>query len=234
LFEYLKLMMNSPERTFKNGIYEQLARIGKCLGSGPRLELLDILSQAPRTVESIAEQAGQSVANTSHHLQVLRRARLVETSRAGTHVSYRLANDEVASFLQDLWQLAESRLTEIERLTLDFLSRRNVLEAVSSEALITRVQSGAVTVLDVRPREEFQAGHIPGAISVPLAELRDRAGEIGKDRDVVAYCRGPYCVMAIEAVEVLREKGFEAFRLEVGVPDWRARGLAVETTVAQP
>ena len=232
-FEHLIFTLNARNRTYKNRIYEQLARIGKSLASGPRLELLDILCQSPCTVNAIAKQAGQSVANTSHHLQVLRRARLVEATKSGTHVAYRLANEEVATSFQRLRRLAESRLVEIERLTSDFLSQRTALEAVDREVLVARVRSGEVTVLDVRPREEYQAGHIPNALSVPLDEIRDRMAELPRDRDVVAYCRGPYCVMAIEAVEFLRQEGFNAFRMEFGVPDWRARGLPVvvsETT----
>jgi rhodanese-related sulfurtransferase len=220
--------MSSSSRQFKNDIYEQLAQIGKSLSAGPRLEILDLLCQGPRTVEALAKQAGQSVANTSHHLQVLRRARLVEARKEGVHVTYSLAGDEVCAFYVALRGLAESRLLEIEEVTQQYLKERGLMEAVDREALVERVKNGEVIVLDVRPLEEYQAGHIPGAISVPLAELKKKLTELPRDREIVAYCRGPYCVLAIEAVEMLRKKGFTATRLEDGVPDWLARGLPVE------
>jgi rhodanese-related sulfurtransferase len=221
--------MSRENRPFKDAIYEQLARIGKSLGSGPRLEILDLLCQGPRTVEVLAGQAGGSVANTSRHLQILRRARLVEAERDGVHIRYRLADEEVCTFFQALRRLAESRLLEIEQITRAFLDKRSALEPVDRSRLVERVRTGAVTVLDVRPSEEYEAGHIPGAVSVPLSELERRLAELPRDREVVAYCRGPYCVMAIEAVELLRSHGFEAVRMEEGVPDWRVMGLPIET-----
>ena len=225
--------MTTANRKFKDAIYEQLARVGKTLGSGPRLELLDLLCQGPRTVEALARQAGQSVANTSHHLQVLRRGRLVESHKHGVHVTYRLADEEVCTFFQSLRRLAESRLLEIEQVSRQFLEGRGAMEPVDREALVRRVQGGEVTVLDVRPPEEYRAGHIPGAVSVPLKEVERRLGELPRDREVVAYCRGPYCVMAVEAVEILRANGLRAVRLEDGVPDWRARGLPVEVSAPE-
>ena len=218
----------SSARQFKDAIYGQLARIGKSLASGPRLEILDVLCQGPRTVEALARQVGQPIANTSHHLQVLRRARLVESDKAGVHVTYRLADDEVCVFFRSLRCLAEARLLEIEEVTSRFLESRAGMEAVDREALVERVRRGEVTVLDVRPPEEYRAGHIPGAVSIPLSDLERRLAELPRDREVVAYCRGPYCVMALDAVEVLRKSGFAAARLDEGVPDWRARGLPVE------
>lgn len=226
--------MTKKNRPFKDAIYEQIARIGKSLGSGPRLEILDLLCQGPRTVEVLAGQTGQSVANTSRHLQVLRRARLVEAERDGVHVRYRLADEEVCTFFRALRALAEARLFEIEQITRTFLESRNALEPVDRSRLVERVRTGVVTVLDVRPPEEYEAGHIPGAVSVPLSELERRLAELPRDREIVAYCRGPYCVMALEAVEVLRSHGFEAVRMEEGVPDWRARGLPVEASVPAP
>ncbi len=219
----------SSSRKFKDAIYEQLSQLGKSLSAGPRLEILDLLCQGPRTVEALAKQAGQSVANTSHHLQVLRRARLVEAERDGVHVTYSLAGEEVCAFFIALRGLAESRLLEIEQVTRQFLQERGVMEAIDREALVSRVKDGEVTVLDVRPYEEYQAGHIPGAMSVPLAELERKLTVLPRDREIVAYCRGPYCVLAIEAVELLRKNGFKATRLTEGVPDWRALGLPVET-----
>ena len=220
--------MPSPARRFKDAIYAQLARIGKALASPARLELLDLLAQGPRTVEALARQAGQSVANTSHHLQVLRRARLVEAEKEGVHVTCRLADEEVGTFFRALRHLAESHLAEIEVVTREFLKGREAMEPVDRERLLDRVRHGEVTVLDVRPPEEYDAGHIPGAISVPIDELERRLAELPRDREIVAYCRGPYCVMAIEAVELLLSRGFRAIRLEDGVPDWQARGFKVE------
>ncbi|MBI2897942.1 MAG: metalloregulator ArsR/SmtB family transcription factor [Deltaproteobacteria bacterium] len=227
-------MPPSPSpRQFKDAAYAQLARIGKSLASGPRLEILDLLCQGPRTVEVLAGQVGQSVANTSHHLQVLRSARLVEAERGGVHVTYRLADERVEAFFRALRDLAESRLLEIAEVTRGFVEARGSMEPVDREVLVDRVRSGAVTVLDVRPPEEYRAGHLPGALSVPLADLERRLAEIPRDREVVAYCRGPYCVMAVEAVELLRARGFRAIRMEEGVPDWRARGLPVEVAAVE-
>ena len=220
--------MTNPNRQFKDAIYEQFARIGKSVASGPRVEILDVLCQGPRTVEALAKQVGQSVANTSHHLQVLRGSRLVETAKDGTYVTYRLADEQVCAFFQTLRQLAESRLLEVEQVTREFMEARGAMEPVDREVLVERVKSGAVTVLDVRPVEEFDAGHLPGALSVPLGDLKRRLAELPRNREIVAYCRGPYCVMALEAVEILRARGFRAVRLADGEPDWRARGLEVE------
>lgn len=224
------ITMPSSSRKYKNEIYAQLAQIGKSLSAGPRLELLDLLCQGPHTVESLSRQAGQSVANTSHHLQVLRRARLVEAEKRGVHVTYRLAGEEVCAFFLALRRLAESRLLEIEEVTRQFLLARGLMEPVDREALVERIQTGDVTVIDVRPAEEFKTGHIAGAISVPLADLGRRLEELPRGREIVAYCRGPYCVLALEAVELLRKKGFRATRFSEGVVEWRARGLSVEPT----
>lgn len=221
--------MKSPAARFKAAIYEQIAHLGKATASPGRLELLDLLSQGPRTVDALASQIGQSVANTSHHLQVLRRARLVEAEKAGLHVTYRLADPQVATFFLHLRTLAQSRLAEIERISRQYLEERGALEAVDDDELLRRVRAGDVTVIDVRPREEYLAGHIPGAISLPLADLKKRLGDVPKGRDIVAYCRGPYCVMALDAVDLLRRRGFRAHRLELGVPEWRAQGWRVET-----
>jgi len=215
-------------RQFKDAINEQLARIGKSLGSGPRLELLDLLCQGPRTVEELARQAGQTTGNTSHHLQVLRQARLIKAEKTGVFVTYCLADESVCDFYRALRTLAETHLLEIELVTREFLEARESMEAIDRTALAKRISKGAVTLIDVRPPEEFAAGHIAGAISLPLAELEHRLAELPRDREVVAYCRGPYCVLAIEAVTRLKEQGFTALRLSDGVPDWRANGLPVE------
>lgn len=214
-------------RVFKDAIYEQIARIGKSLGSGPRLEILDLLCQGPRTVEVLAGQMGQSVANTSRHLQVLRGARLVEAEREGVYIRYRLADSEVCAFFLTLRKLAESRLLEVDEITREFLEARNTMEPVDRDLLVERVRSGKVTVLDVRPAEEYLAGHIPGAVSIPLEQLEERLAELPSDREIVAYCRGPYCVMALDATDTLQSNGFEATRFEEGIADWRARGLHV-------
>ena len=219
--------MVTPHRQFKDAIYEQLARLGKAVAAPKRLELVDLLCQGPRTVEALAGQAGMSVANASQHLQVLRAARLVVADKRGLHVEYRLADAEVARFFVALRRLAEARLAEVEQVTRAYFDRRDDLEEVDGAELVRRVRRGEVTVLDVRPPEEYRAGHIPGAVSVPVGELKARLAELRRDRDVVAYCRGPYCVMAVEAVAVLRAHGFTAHRLEDGVPDWRARGWRV-------
>lgn len=218
-----------PNRNFKDAIYEQFARLGKAVSAPKRLELLDLLCQGPKTVEVLADHAALSVANTSQHLQVLRAARLVEAEKQGLHVEYRLAGEDVCEFFLALRTLAESRLAEIEVVTREYLAGRSAMETVAGAELLRRVKSGEVTVLDVRPPEEYRAGHLPGAVSIPLGELKARFKELPKSREVVAYCRGPYCVFAVEAVELLRKKGFKAHRMREGVLDWRSRGWRVET-----
>ena len=217
-----------PNRSFKDAIYEQFARLGKAVSAPKRLELLDLLCQGPKTVEVLADHAALSVANTSQHLQVLRAARLVEAEKQGLHVEYRLAGEDVCEFFLALRTLAESRLAEIEVVTREYLGQRDAMDPVAGAELLRRVKSGEVTVLDVRPLEEYRAGHIPGAVSMPLGELQTRFKELPKNREVVAYCRGPYCVFAGEAVELLRKKGFRAQRIQEGVADWRSRGWRVE------
>jgi rhodanese-related sulfurtransferase/DNA-binding transcriptional ArsR family regulator len=210
-------------------VYEQIARIAQAASSPSRLALLDLLAQGERTVEVLAGLVGMSVATTSHHLQVLRRARLVDTHKSGVYVSYRLADPQVGEFCLTLRSLAESRLAEIQQITRQYLDGHGSLEPVGDDELLRRVRAGEVTLIDVRPREEYVAGHLPGAISLPMHELAKLARDLPADRDVVAYCRGPYCVMGFEAIDLLRRHGFRAHRLELGVPDWRARGWPVET-----
>jgi len=222
-------MMSNPARRFKDAIYQQLARVSKAAASPRRLELLDLLTQGPRTVESLARETGQTMANTSQHLHVLREACLVEAEKRGLYVTYRIPNDQVTRFYRELRLVAESRVAEIARVTQGFLDSHGQLEAVDQEALLARVARGDVRVIDVRPAEEYRAGHIPGAVSFPLAELERRLAELPRRKEIVAYCRGPYCVLAVEAVARLRAKGYRAVRLEAGLPDWRARGLAVAT-----
>jgi rhodanese-related sulfurtransferase len=220
---------NRRPPSLKIAIYEHVARIGQATASPNRLELLDLLSQGARTVDALAHQTGQSVATTSHHLQVLRRARLVEAQKSGVYVTYRLADPDVGEFFLRLRSLAEARLAEVQQVTRQYLEERGALEPVNNDELVRRVRAGEVTLIDVRPHDEYVAAHIPGAISVPVADLGKRLGELRKRRDVVAYCRGPYCVMALDAVDLLRRKGFRAHRMEYGVPEWRAQGWRVET-----
>ncbi len=219
--------MEKQNTRFKSAIYEQFARIGKAISNPGRLELLDLLCQGPRTVEALAKEANLGVANTSQQLKILRTARLVEAEKSGLFVTYRLADDQVCRFLRSLRLLAETRLTEVREITREFLGKRQGLEPTSREGLLAKVRDGAVTVLDVRPVEEYRAGHIPGALSVPLKELERRLSDLPRDRQIVAYCRGPYCVLAVKAVEMLRERGFDAWRLEQSVQDWRAEGFPV-------
>jgi len=221
--------MKNPKRVFKDRVYEQLARIGKSVASPQRLELLDLLSQGSRTVESLAQEAHQTVANTSRHLQVLRAARLIEAEKEGVFVRYRIADEAVVDFFRALRVLAAGRLAELDQITRQFFKDREVLEPVDRKVLLARVRKGLVTVLDVRPTEEYQSGHIAGAMSLPLHELKDRLAELPRDQDIIAYCRGPYCVLAAQAVELLWEHGFRVARLEDGVADWRAHGLPVVT-----
>ncbi len=221
------------ERRHKTELYEQLGRIGKALGAPRRLELLDLLAQAPRTVEGLAERTGMSVANTSQHLQVMRAAGLVDSERDGLFVVYRLASPDVATLFVRLRGVAESRLAEVERIKRELLGSGDDLVPMSGNELARRVRRGEVVLLDVRPADEYAAGHLPGAISIPHDELKRRVSELPKDRQIVAYCRGPYCVFALHATKLLRSRGFDAVRIDDGVPDWRARGLPVETTPAE-
>lgn len=222
--------MKSRNRSFKTAIYEQFARIGKAISNPSRLELLDLLCQGPRTVETLAKEAGLGLANTSQHLKALREARLVSAEKDGLFVTYRLADEQVCQFYLSLRSLAETHLAEIREITRDFLESRQGFQPVDREQLLAKVRDSAVTVLDVRPPEEFQAGHLPGALSIPLKELERRLSELPRDREIVAYCRGPYCVLAVEAVDMLRAQGFTAFRLEDGVRDWQARGFPVSVS----
>jgi rhodanese-related sulfurtransferase/predicted transcriptional regulator len=215
-------------REMKDGVYGQFARIGKAVSAPKRIELLELLCQGPRTVEALAQQAAISVANASQHLKILLAARLVEAQKQGLFVEYRLADEGVLKFIHTMRQLAEARFAEVGAITEAYLKARGALERVSSEELMHRVRKGEVTVLDVRPAQEYRAGHIPGARSVPVSELRNHLAKLPKNREIVAYCRGPNCVMAIEAVEQLRKRGFRAVRMEQGVMDWRARGWRIE------
>ena len=214
-------------REAKDRLYEQFARAAKAVASPKRIELLELLAQREHTVEALAQATGMGVTNTSAHLQVLRRARVVETRKDGTKVFYRLAGEEVAAFIVALRDLARSRLAEVDAVVRDYFMARDALEPVSRTELLDRASEGKVVILDVRPRQEFVAGHIPGALSVPLGELDVALARLPKRAQIVAYCRGPYCVLAPQAVERLRAKGFKARRLADGMPEWRLAGLPV-------
>ena len=212
-----------------DALYQELARIGHALASGPRLALLDLLRQGPRTVEALARETVLSVANASQHLKVLQRARLVDAEKHGVFVTCRLADPAVDRFYGALRGLAETRLAEVQQIARAFVERRGGLEPVDHRRLLERVEAGEVTVLDVRPLEEYEAAHIAGARSIPLRELEKGLATLRKDREIVAYCRGPYCVLAPEAVELLRARGYVATALGDGVAEWRERGLPVES-----
>ena len=218
----------NTHRAFKNQLFEQFARIGKALANPHRLELLDLLAQGERTVENLAQETSMSVASTSRHLQVLRAARLVEVRREGLYAYYRLADEQVFAVWQAIRNLGEARLAEIDLIVQTFLKNRDSLEPVDAEELLARLQDESAIILDVRPEEEYRAGHIPSARSVPVERLEAYLEEIPKDREIVAYCRGPYCVFSDEAVALLRSRGYQARRLAQGLPDWRAAGMPVE------
>jgi rhodanese-related sulfurtransferase len=219
------------DRAAKTALFDAFARAAKALASGRRIELLDVLANGERTVEALAGEVGLTVANTSQHLQILRQAGLVASRREGTSIHYRLASPEVFELWRTLRTLAASRLAEVERLAAAYLGARDELEPVTREELARRLQDGDnLVVLDVRPAAEYGAGHLPGAVSIPVGELRRRLAELPADREVVAYCRGPYCAFAHEAVAVLGEAGVSARRLEDGLPEWQAAGLAVTGT----
>lgn len=220
-------MTISPNRQFRDDIYEQFTRISKAVSSPKRIELLELLCQGERSVDKLARAASLTVANTSQHLQKLQAARLVVSERSGAFVIYRIADESVASFLHTMRVMAENRLAEIERIKRIFLENRDSMEAVDREVLMQRVRSGEAIILDVRPPEEFRAGHIEGAVSIPVKELENKLSKLPRDKEIVAYCRGPYCVMSIDAVQLLRAKGFSARRLEDDVYEWGAHGLPV-------
>jgi rhodanese-related sulfurtransferase/DNA-binding transcriptional ArsR family regulator len=218
-------------RAFKDRLYGQFARVGKALSSPHRLELLELLAQGERTVDALAGEIGTSMANASQHLQALREGGLVESRKQGLFVHYRLADASVVELSKALRTVAERRLAELERIVRDHFGDRSDPEPVPMADLLARVRSGRVIVLDTRPANEFAAGHIAGALSVPVDELKERLARLPKTKEYVAYCRGPYCVYADRAVELLRASGRRARRLTEGFPEWKAAGLPVETDV---
>ncbi|MDX1879056.1 metalloregulator ArsR/SmtB family transcription factor [Mycolicibacterium sp. 141076] len=217
------------KRKFKDRLYGEFARIGKAIANPHRLEILDLLAQGERTVESIASETGLSVANTSRHLQQLRQAQLVIARRDGLFVHYRISGAEVVGLVLALRHTAEQHLAEVDRVVGDFFGDRDGFEPVTPEELARRMAGDEVVVLDVRPEREYAAGHIDGALSMPVADLSCRLGELPRDKEYVAYCRGPYCVYADEAVTMLRAKGLRAQRLSDGYPEWWLAGRAVRS-----
>ena len=214
-------------REAKDRLYEAFAATAKAAASPKRIELLELLAQGERTVDALARAAGMSVTNTSAHLQLLRHARLVDTRKDRTSVFYRLGGDEVAAFVAVLRDLARSRLAEVDQVVRDYFGARDALEPVTRSELVARAGRGDVIILDVRPEEEFAAGHIPAALSVPLDRLDAALARLPAAAQIVAYCRGPYCALAVQAVEQLRARGFPARRLAGGMPEWRLAGLPV-------
>lgn len=217
--------MSSPSP--KLALFEQFALVAKTLGHPQRLELIEQLGQGPRSVDLLAEKLGLPIANVSQHLQTMRRAGLVAAERQGKFVVYRLADASVLAAMQAIQRVAESNLAEVDRIVRGYFAQRDSLEPITREELSGRLRDGMVTVLDVRPADEFALGHVPGALNVPLAELDARLSTLDPDKDIVAYCRGAYCIMSFEAVSKLRVRGFRARRLEDGMPEWAAAGNAV-------
>lgn len=211
----------------KQALFEQVALVARALGSAARLELLDYLAQGERTVDALAGVSGLSVANTSKHLQQLRQAGLVTARRNGLHVHYRMSGDDVLEAIMSLRGLARSRLAEVDRLVASYLASKDDMEPVAADELVARLKDGLVTILDVRPPEEYSQGHVPEAVNIPLSELEKHLDELPRDREVIAYCRGPWCVLSFEAVSRLRKKGYRARRLDGGLPEWRHSGLPV-------
>src|SRR5262245_22257104 len=219
----LPMSSHSP----KMALFAQFAAVAKSLGHAHRLEILEQLAQGERSVEVVAERAGLSVANASQHLQQLRRAGLVDSRRDRKFIFYRLADDTVLDLLAALRRIAERNVAEVDQIVRSYFADRDNLEPVAREELLERVRSGTVTVLDVRPPDEFALGHLPGAANIPLRELERRLGDLDPSREIVAYCRSHYCVLSYEAVAMLRTRGFKARRLTDGLPEWRAAGFSV-------
>jgi len=213
---------------FKRDLFTQFARIGKAMSNGNRLELLEFIAQGERSVEDLAKVAGLTVANTSQHLQQMRQAGLIVCRKEGLKVYYRVSDDDVLQLFSALRQVAERHLSEVTELVETYLTTKDDLEPLARTELLERVRDGLVTVLDVRPPEEYAAGHVPGALNIPLAELEEHLEELDQDQEVIAYCRGPHCILAFDAVARLRERGFSARRLQDGFPEWKLAGLPTE------
>jgi len=213
---------------FKQELFTQFARVGKAMSNGNRLELLEFIAQGERSVDELAKISGLSVANTSQHLQQLRQAGLISSTKRGLKVFYSISGDDVIGLFNSLRNVAERHLADVQQLINTYLTIKDNLEPVPAIELLDRAREGLVTVLDVRPSEEYQSGHLPGAVNIPLAELEQQLDSLDTTHEIVAYCRGPHCVLAFDAVEKLREKGFTAHRLEDGFPEWKSAGLPIE------
>jgi len=213
---------------FKRDLFAQFAVVGKALSTGNRLELLEFLAQGERSVENLATTSGLTVANTSRHLQQLRQAGLILSRKEGLKVFYRVSGDDVIELLDALRNVAERHVAEVEKLVNTYLTVKDSLEPIPRDELLARVQDDLVTVIDVRPTEEYIAGHVAGATNIPLSELEKHLDQFDPEQEIVAYCRGPHCVLAFDAVAKLREKGFKARRLQDGYPEWKTAGLPVE------
>ncbi len=221
-------MTQSSDAEHKARLYEAIGRVALALGSAGRLQILEFVAQGERSVDALAAMTGLSVANTSKHLQALRQAGLVSARKEGLRVYYSLAGTDVSALLSALREVSEHRVAEVERLLRTWLAHRDELEPVPAREVLARAKKGLVVVLHVRPPEEYSAGHLPGAVNIPIHELEKRLKELPKRKEIIAYCRGPYCLMSYDAVSLLRNKGIKARRLEAGLPEWRASGLPVE------
>ena len=213
------------KREFKDKVYMVLAGLVKAMANPHRLEIIDLLGQAERSVEDIAKETGMSVANASQHLQILKQANLVQIKRDGNFIMYRLANDSIYKSWKDLREIGMENLPEVEKVVKDFRAKKSGLEPVRIDELVSRMKSSNIVLLDVRPEQEFKAGHIPNALNIPIDQLVDRISELKKSKQYIAYCRGPFCVFADDAVHLLTQKGFKARRLEEGYPDWKLKFL---------
>ncbi len=221
-------MTKSMDGERKSSLYEAIGRVALALGSAGRLQILEFVAQRERAVDELASMTGLSVANTSKHLQALRQAGLVSARKEGLRVYYSIAGDDVIALLSALRHVSEHRMAEVERLIATWLAHRDEMEPVPAKELLERAKKGLVVVLDVRPPEEFEAGHLPGAVNIPIHELQKRLRELPKRKEIIAYCRGPYCLMSFDAVTLLRKQGLKARRLAAGLPEWRAAGLPIE------
>lgn len=210
-----------PAREFKDDLYRQFARIGKCLSSDKRLELMHLLTQGPKSVEKLAAATGMSMANVSRHLQVLLDANLVKFNKKGNYVIYSLASPYIEGFLSSMWRVSEMQLGDVARIKDSFMNPCDDLQTLSIPEVLSKMEAGSIILLDVRPVDEFEAAHIPGAVSVPLEELDQYLQSLPEGSQIAAYCRGPYCVISAEAVKKIQEEGFTAFRMEEGVCEWR-------------
>lgn len=219
-------MSTSP----KLKLYEEFASVARALGNAHRLDIIEHLGQGERGVDALSAKVGLSTANTSQHLQQLKRAGLVESRRDGKYILYRVSDNSVLTLMRALFDVGERNVAEVDKVLRGYFHERDNMEPISHEDLLDRTRDGLVTVLDVRPKDEFALGHLPGAVNIPLDELENRLSEIDDTQEVIAYCRGPYCVMSFEAVSALREKGFSARRMEDGIPEWRAAGLPLESS----